>query len=189
MYIRVTRKHWILAIMSCAWIISFTPSTIPPNTRKGDSRRERAGSSRKQRERQRGGREGKTRTGEKGGGKALFRQPDNLPSLEHIYGCPLTPSSCSLWRQSAWCWPACRFPIISHAERSCLPIHQQVWTQTLMAIHQPLPNSTQLWSPGSFIRIHNALITSTRQIQKSGMSHPCRIDPSAYYTNKRRLTF
>lgn len=85
---------------------------------------------------------------ERGGGKALFRQPDNLPSLEHIYGCPLTPSSCSLWRQSEWCWPACRFPIISHAERSCLPIHQQVRTQTLMAIHQPQPNSTQLWSSG-----------------------------------------
>jgi len=27
---------------------------------------------------------------------ALFRQPDNIPSPEHIYGCPLTPSSSSL---------------------------------------------------------------------------------------------
>lgn len=68
----------------------------------------------------------------RGGGRALFRQPDNLPSPEHIYGCPLTPSSCSLWRrQSQWCWPACRFPIISLAEGSCLLIHQHVWTCTL----------------------------------------------------------
>lgn len=71
---------------------------------------------------------------------ALFRQPDNIPSPEHIYGCPLTPSSSSLWRQSQWCWPACRFPIICLAEGSCLP-HTSAGLdmQTLMAIHQPLP--------------------------------------------------
>lgn len=85
----------------------------------------------KQSERQKGWRIRETQTrdrGEKRRGKALFRQPDNLPSPEHIYGWPLTPSSCSLWRQSQWCWPACRFPIISLAEGSCQPIHQQVWT-------------------------------------------------------------
>ena len=65
------------------------------------------------------------------GGNALFRQSDNLPSPEHVYGCPLSPSTCSLWRQSQWCWLACRFPIICLAEGSCLPIHQQVWTRTL----------------------------------------------------------
>lgn len=82
----------------------------------------------------------------KGEGKALFRQPDNLPSPEHIYGCPLTPSCCSLWRKSQCCWPACRFPIISLAEGSCLPIHQQVWTCRLWWSSISCYNTTtQLW--------------------------------------------
>lgn len=69
-----------------------------------------------------------TRRREQVRGDALFRQPDNIPSPEHICGCPLTPSRCSLWRQSEQRWPACRFPIISLAEGSGLPIHHQVWT-------------------------------------------------------------
>lgn len=55
------------------------------------------------------------------GGNALFGQPDNLLSPEHIYRCPLTPSRCSLWRQSQWWWWSCRFLIISC--EGVLPAH------------------------------------------------------------------
>ena len=121
----------------------------------------------------------------RGGGRALFRQPDNLPSPEHIYGCPLTPSSCSLWRQSQWCWPACRFPIISLAEGSCLLIHQHVWTCTLswpsISCYPTLPHNYDPWD--------KILYTNTRRTdhiyaltQENYLSHvrdPGRTDLNA----------
>lgn len=107
------------------------------------------------------------------GGKALFRQPDNLPSPEHIYGWPLTPSSCSLWRQSQWCWPACRFPIISLAEGSCQPIHQQVWKCRLS---WPSINSYQHYHATMTQRIkHYTLIYNADLIYMFTWSITCHI--------------
>lgn len=114
-----------------AYSVLLPPPIMPLGNRgKRQSSREKDGGG-KQWEMEKKGDMDKKKRERNGGGKALFRQPDNLPSPEHIYGCPLTPSRCSLWRQSQCCWPACRFPIISLAEGSCLLIHQQVWTCTL----------------------------------------------------------
>lgn len=156
--------------MSCAWISTFIPLLLLQALEKRDNtgERKRAGQSRKTKwETERMENKGDTdkKTERKGGGRALFRQPDNLPSQEHIYGCPLTPSSCSLWRQSQWCWPACRFPIISLAEGSCLPIHQQVWTCRLswpsisryQHYHTTVTPGIKYYTPA-----YDALIISTR---------------------------
>lgn len=136
----------------CARISSFTPLPFlqASESRANVEKRKRAGwSSRTKCETERMENKGDTdkkKEERKGGGKALFRQPDNLPSPEHIYGCPLTPSCCSLWRKSQCCWPACRFPIISLAEGSCLPIHQQVWTCRLWwSSISCYITTTQLW--------------------------------------------
>lgn len=47
----------------------------------------------------------------------------DAPSLHHAAHCEDRPSG--------RCWPVCRFPIISLAEGSVLPIHQHDWTYTL----------------------------------------------------------
>lgn len=111
--------------------------------------------------RQRWHKEGRT-----GEGEALFRQPDNIPSPEHICGCPLTPSRRSLWRQSKQLWPACRFPIISLAEGSGLPIHQQVWTCKLwwQSIRRYTNHTTKIPGIKYFTFTHNTLIISTRSV-------------------------
>lgn len=116
-------------------------------------------SERHQGRRQRWHKEGRT-----GEGEALFRQSDNIPSLEHIGGCPLTPSRRSLWRQSEQIWPACRFPIISLAEGSGLPIHQQVWTCKLwwQSIRCYTNHTTVIPGIKYFTFTHNTLIISTR---------------------------
>lgn len=128
------------------------------------TQRREKGEQLKQSERHKGRGQRWHKEGRTGEGEALFRQSDNVPSPEHICGCPLTPSRHSLWRQSEQLWPACRFPIISLAEGSGLPIHQQVWTCKLwwQSIRGYTNHTTVIPGKKYFTFTHNTLIISTR---------------------------
>lgn len=137
------------------------PNCTSPNIK---TRRTEKWEQLKQSERHKGRRQRWHKEGRTGEGEALFRQSDNIPSPEHIGGCPLTPSRRSLWRQSEQLWPACRFPIISLAEGSGLPIHQQVWTCKLwwQSIRCYTNHTTVIPGIKYFTFTHNTLIISTR---------------------------
>lgn len=77
---------------------------------------------------------------QKRGEKALFRQPDNLPSQEHIYGCPPHSINLLIVRTEPVVLASLS---ISHylSRRGVLPAHTSAGLdkQSLIAIHQLLP--------------------------------------------------
>lgn len=82
----------------------------------------------------------------KGAEKALFRQPNNLPSQEHIYGCPPHSIKLLIVRTEPVVLASLS---ISHylSRRGVLPAHTSAGLdkQTLIAIHQLLPDNPDPW--------------------------------------------